>query len=608
MSNQEVQDAGGPVVALLERKTTLAILACGAPAVMFVFLFETLTHSIAPHDRFLLPVLSLAIAVLFVRLLKRPDTLLSTQRAAIAILQGFFVLGVLSLVILTPQAIDLYWIATTYNWMLLISLLLHITWPQRAALVLTVSLVIVVGIPPLVARSYVPPELWESQYLPLLINSNLVQAALMLSLMGVSHMRASVVQVLSTHGRIGPADARAALDQWLKTQTSELALARDTAEAASRAKTQFLAVMSHELRTPLHAMLVSADLLSEHPDGSVSERESRLINTIQNSGNHLLALIDQVLDLSRIEAGKLAVRQEQIDVLEVCDRAVQAVSPMALRKGLSLHVDISDRLMPHRMGDALRLTQVLINLTANACKFTDQGHVSLRVRQGESHEVIFEVEDSGMGMTPDVQQRVFDAFYQADHDSTRRHGGVGLGLTITRDLVVLMGGKLSIDSTPGEGTRITVSIPLQMQAVPLASQGAMASRLRSIEGMRVLVVEDDPVNSMLACEVLSGAKARPEAVASGEEALRFLRENTVDIVLMDFRMPGMDGIETTRRIRIGDAGDAACRVPVLGLTANAYIEDREQCLQAGMSDVLTKPIERLALIAAISRWRSVARA
>jgi CheY-like chemotaxis protein len=271
-------------------------------------------------------------------------------------------------------------------------------------------------------------------------------------------------------------------------------------------------------------------------------------------------------------------------------------------------VDISDKLMPHRQGDALRLTQVLINLMANACKFTDQGHVALRVRQGGHDEVTFEVEDSGMGMSSDVQQRVFDAFYQADHDSTRRHGGVGLGLTITRDLVVLMGGNLKIDSTPGQGTRITVTIPLQMQTVTPGLGSQALARERSIEGMRILVVEDDPVNSMLACEVLSGAKARPQAVASGEEALSHLRNHEVDIVLMDFRMPGMDGIEATRRIRQGDAGEIACRVPVLGLTANAYIEDREQCLQAGMSDVLTKPIERLALISAIARWRSVARA
>lgn len=596
------------MVALLERKTTLSILAVGAPAVMMVYVSETLTNSIAPHDRYLLPVLSALFAGLFFRLLKKPETLLSTQRAAVAMLQLFFVIGVLILVILTPQAIDVYWVSTTYMWMLLISLLLHITWPQKAAMFWSISLVIIVSIPPIVVRNYVTHEVWKTQFLPLLFNSMLVQMAVMLSLLGVSRMRQGVVQVLSTHGRIGPADARAALEQWLKTQTAELASARDTAEAASRAKSQFLAVMSHELRTPLHAMLVSADLLSERPDGNVSERERRLIHTIQNSGNHLLALIDQVLDLSRIEAGKLAVRHDPMDVQDACERAVQAVSPMAIRKGLTLKVDIHERLNRQRLGDALRLTQVLINLMANACKFTDQGHVGLKVRQLDHDEVVFEVEDSGMGMTPEVQQRVFDAFYQADHDSTRRHGGVGLGLTITRDLVVLMGGRLEIDSTPGHGTHIRVHIPLKpihLQAQPHALR---APKVDSIEHMRVLVVEDDPVNSMLACEVLMGAKAEAHAVGSGEEALQYLSHHPIDVVLMDFRMPGMDGIEATRRIRRGDAGEQSCALPVLGLTANAYIEDRQQCLEAGMSDVLTKPIDRQALIKAIARWRTVARA
>ncbi len=608
MTTQEVETTGGPVVALLERKTTLAILGGGAPVVMFVYLFETLTHSIAPHDRFLLPVVFLGFIALFFRLLRKPDTLLSTQRAAVAILQGFFVLGVLSLVVLTPKAIDLYWVATSYNWMLLISLLLHITWPQKTAMVLTISLMVVVSIPPLVLRHYIQASVWEGQFLPLIINSTLVQAAVMLSLLGVSHMRQGVVQVLSTRGRIGPADARAALQQWLMSQTSELAHARDTAEAASRAKTQFLAVMSHELRTPLHAMLVSADLLSERPDGQGSEREKRLIDTIQNSGNHLLALIDQVLDLSRIEAGKLAVRQDPIDLVDLCERAVQAVSPMAVRKGLSFKLDIDSKLQHERIGDALRLTQVLINLMGNACKFTDQGQVLLRVSQHGDTDVVFEVKDSGVGMSTDVQQRVFDAFYQADHDSTRRHGGVGLGLTITRDLIMLMRGELALSSEPGRGTQITVTLPLEVRNAAPSPDTQASARSRDIENMRVLVVEDDPVNSMLACEVLSGARAHPQAVASGEEALKYLRDHPVDLVLMDFRMPGMDGIEATRRIRQGDAGSMARKVPVLGLTANAYIEDREQCLQAGMSDVLTKPIERLALISAIARWRLMARA
>ncbi|HRH16539.1 MAG TPA: ATP-binding protein [Aquabacterium sp.] len=608
MFKPEVPDTGGPVVALIERKTTLAILGVGAPAVLFIYLFESLTRSIVPHDRFMLPVLAVLMVFLLLRLLRKPETLMSTQRIAVGSLQLFFVVGVLSLIVLTPHSIDVYWVSTTYMWTLLISLLLHITWPQRAAMLWSVALMVVVSIPPVMVRSYVGHEVWESQFLPLLINSTLVQMAVMLSLMGVSRMRQGVQQVLSTHGRIGPADARAALDQWLKTQTSELALARDTAEAASRAKSQFLAVMSHELRTPLHAMLVSADLLSERPDGAVSDREKRLINTIQNSGNHLLALIDQVLDLSRIEAGKLAVRHELLDVVEVCDRAIQAVSPLATRKGLTLTVDIHERLNRHRMGDALRLTQVLINLLANACKFTDHGRVSLKVRPMDHDEVVFEVDDTGMGMSPEVQQRVFDAFYQADHESTRRHGGVGLGLTITRDLIVLMGGRLEIASTPDQGTRIRVHVPLALVQGQRQSGLISQSRPYDIQNMKVLVVEDDPVNSMLACEVLMGAGALPHPVGSGEEALEYLQEHPIDVVLMDFRMPGMDGIEATRRIRQGSAGEQAAHLPVLGLTANAYIEDRQQCLEAGMSDVLTKPIERQALIKAIARWRQVEQA
>jgi CheY-like chemotaxis protein len=297
-----------------------------------------------------------------------------------------------------------------------------------------------------------------------------------------------------------------------------------------------------------------------------------------------------------------------LDVVEVCDRAIQAVSPLATRKGLTLTVDIHERLNRHRMGDALRLTQVLINLLANACKFTDHGRVSLKVRPMDHDEVVFEVDDTGMGMSPEVQQRVFDAFYQADHESTRRHGGVGLGLTITRDLIVLMGGRLEIASTPDQGTRIRVHVPLALVQGQRQSGLISQSRPDDIQNMKVLVVEDDPVNSMLACEVLMGAGALPHPVGSGEEALEYLQEHPIDVVLMDFRMPGMDGIEATRRIRQGSAGEQAAHLPVLGLTANAYIEDRQQCLEAGMSDVLTKPIERQALIKAIARWRQVEQA
>ena len=427
--------------------------------------------------------------------------------------------------------------------------------------------------------------------------------------MGVSRMRQGVMEVLSTQGRVGPEDARAALASWLQTQTAELATARDHAEAASKAKSRFVAVMSHELRTPLHAIMVSTDLLADVDNPPKATQQQRLVQTIRNSGQHLMSLIDQVLDMSRIEIGKMELKQEPLDIEAVLERAVQSVTPMVDGKGVGIETEVAPGLALRRMGDSMRLTQVLINLLANSCKFTDHGQVHVSVRAGDHDQVCFEVIDTGMGMSQEVQQHIFEAFYQADRGSTRRHGGVGLGLTITRDLVTLMGGHMEIDSEQGVGTRITLRIPMAVVPdTPEAPTEETRTSDGALTGARVLVVEDDPVNAMLACEVLRLAGAWPESVDSGEAALALLRDLRVDLVLMDFRMPGMDGIETTRRIRQGEAGAAARDVPVIGLTANAYREDREQCMAAGMNDVLTKPIERQALIRSLAFWREAKQA
>ena len=596
------QGTGGPVVAMLERKTSLAFLVIGAVATAVVYGLETATASNTRLDRWLQPVLALAFLWLFLRLRKHPDTLLSTQRWAVALLQIYFLCNVMHLTVVDPVRIDTYWVATTYMWTTLITLLLHITWPQREALLWSILLLAVVSIPPWIARYHVPPARWDTEFAPLMINCIMVLVAVMISLLSVSRLRHGVMQILATGGPVGPSDARNALEHWLHEKTNALAEARDSAEAASRAKSQFLAVMSHELRTPLHAMLVSADLLAERGSGASPERDHRLIATVQSSGKHLLALIDQVLDLSRIEAGKVVVVHEPLDLITVCRRATEAVAPMAQRQGLNMSMAIAPDLVLLRRGDALRLTQVLINLLANASKFTERGSVRLEVSGAGEERVRFDVIDTGPGLSEDAQKRVFDAFYQADHDSTRRHGGVGLGLTITRDLVALMGGELALRSGVGRGTTVTVSIPLPLSQDTIPIVATAPVRPDHLDGVHVLVVEDDPVNSMLACEVLSGVQAITHPVDSGEAALLYLRDHAIDIVLMDFRMPGMDGLETTRRIRRGDAGEAARDLPVLGLTANAYAEDREQCLEAGMSEVLTKPIERRQLIQAVAQW------
>ncbi|HIV71547.1 MAG TPA: response regulator [Candidatus Aquabacterium excrementipullorum] len=613
MTTQE-QGSGGPVIAMLERKTSLVILAIGAMATIVVYAIETLTEANTTLDRWVQPILALALFCLFLRLRRRPETLVTTQRWGVACLQIYFVSGVVHLSVLAPQQITIYWMATTYMWTVLITLVLHMTWPQRAALMWSVSLAGVVSIPPLIARLHVPAARWDTEFAPLMLNGLLVELAMLMSLMSVSRLRHGVMQVLATGGPVGPADARKALERWLHEKTNTLAEARDSAEAASRAKSQFLAVMSHELRTPLHAMLVSADLLAEKDEpgrsdpATAAERNARLVSTIQSSGKHLLALIDQVLDLSRIEAGKVVMVHEPMDLVTACRRATEAVSPMTQRKGLTLRLNVASDLVLQRRGDTLRLSQVLINLLANAAKFTEHGGIRLDVSRVDDERVRFEVIDTGPGLSEEAQQRVFDAFYQVDHDSTRRNGGVGLGLTITQELVTLAGGTLSLQSRLGHGTTVRVDLPLPPTQDVTPSVVPIPLRPDHLAGTRVLVVEDDPVNSMLACEVLCGVRADAQAVESGEAALLYLREHPVDIVLMDFRMPGMDGLEATCRIRQGEAGPEAVDVPVLGLTANAHAEDREQCLAAGMSEVLTKPIERRQLIQAVEQWQRPPRA
>jgi signal transduction histidine kinase/ActR/RegA family two-component response regulator len=591
------------MVALLERKTSLFILAMGSVCSASIYIFERLAHTIQPLDRILEPALAVLLTLLTLWLWRAPRHLLWVQRSAVGLVQAYFATTALYFALVTPEAINLYWVSSTFQWMTLVCLLLHITWSTRAAVYWSLGMLMLLCVPVLTSRSYMSEVVWNEQMLPITINAVLVQLAMVIGLRGVWRTRRSVANVLSTHGTEGPDDARAALNDWMSQQTAELAEARDRAELASRAKSQFVAVMSHELRTPLHAIMVSADLLGQ-PDAAASPgREQRLVQTIRNSGKHLMTLIDQVLDLSRIEAGKLDIQTEPLDLGQVADKALQAVSPMAADKHLQLECVLHPKLQRMRSGDSLRLTQILINLLANACKFTERGHVRLRLTPGEQTQVRFEVEDSGIGMSADVQQRVFEAFYQADHDSTRRHGGVGLGLTITRDLVRLMGGSMHLNSVAGQGTRVRLDIPLaelarQQTEMPL--QGLVSHPV--LKHMRVLVVEDDPVNSMLACETLKLAGAHPETADSGEAALGLLARSPVDLVLMDYRMPGMDGIETTRRIREGQAGPEARSTPVVGLTANAYEEDRQACLQAGMNEVLTKPLDRQALILALSRW------
>lgn len=594
-------------LSLIERKTALRIYLIAAIAALVLWAAEMASQVIAPHDRWAQPALALLMLWLHRTLTKSPDTLLATQRIAVGGLGTYFMVSTLSALFFNRQTVSPYWVANNFQWMPVVSLLLHLTFPWRWAVRLSLMLLALVAVPALWLKHGINDPDWNEVMQSLLINGVLMQVTFLACLVSVDRLKHGVGLIVAGD-EDGPKDARQALESWVKNRTDELARARDAAESASRAKSRFLAVMSHELRTPLHAMLVSADLLADKgslPDDA--KRDARLLRTIQSSGQHLLTLIDQVLELSRIESGKIEATEQPIDLSAIAHRACAAIKPMAELKGLKLLVGIPDDLPLLRMGDELRLTQVLINLLANATKFTMQGHVSLTLRRlpdapsGEDWLRV-SVIDTGKGMSESDQSRVFDAFFQADSGSTRDHGGVGLGLTITQELVSLMKGRLTLKSKPGQGTRIDVDVPLPIlqDTSPMAIKEP--GQLRDFKGMRVLVVDDDDVNRMLASEVLAGAGAQVHEVDNGPDALSYLRDHRVAVVLMDWRMPGMDGLETTQRLRQGEAGEAARDTPVIGLTANAFESDRHTCLSAGMNNVLTKPVDRQQLLDEISHW------
>lgn len=594
-------------LSLIERKTALRIYLIAAVAALVLWGCELYTQLIAPHDRWAQPALALLMLWLYRTLERNPDTLVATQRIAAGGLGGYFMVSTLSALFFNRQTVSPYWVANNFQWMPVVSLLLHLTFPWRWAVRLSLGMLAMVALPAVWLELATTDRAWSGVMQSLVINGVLMQITFLVSLVSVDRLKHGIGLIVSGH-KDGPSDARQALEMWVKDRTDELARARDAAESASRAKSRFLAVMSHELRTPLHAMLVSADLLADKGHlPTDAQRDARLLQTIQTSGQHLLTLIDQVLELSRIEAGKVEAVEQPMDLHAIVQKACNAVKPMAELKGIKLLVGVPDDLPATRMGDELRLTQVLINLLANAIKFTTQGHVSLTLRrlpQADAGEdwLRLSVIDTGQGMSEADQSKVFEAFYQADSSSDRQHGGAGLGLTITQELVNLMNGKLSLKSQPGHGTRMDVDLPLPVlqdtKVTPIRPQGVT----HDLQGQLVLIVDDDDVSRMLATEMLLGAGARVKEIDNGPDALVYLRSHKPAAVLMDWRMPGMDGLETTRRLRQGEAGELSREVAVIGLTANAFDEDRHSCLSAGMNNVLTKPVDRQQLLDELTHW------
>ena len=407
------------------------------------------------------------------------------------------------------------------------------------------------------------------------------------------------------------ASANQNLERQVVERTTELMRAKEAAVAASRAKAEFLANMSHEIRTPLNAIIgLSHVALAD----TLSDRVRNYLEKVRASGEHLLRVINDILDFSRIEAGKLNVDHVEFALEQVLDKVVDLIWDRADARGLELRVRIEPGLPPVLVGDPLRLGQILINFTANAVKFTDRGHVEIRVSQQPATQqqasqkgtdadrlwLQFEVEDTGIGIDPDLLSGLFQPFHQVDSSSARRFEGSGLGLAICRNLAELMQGRIEVDSIPGQGSCFRLLIPFERgTSLSLPSEPVAPVAGTSLDHLRVLLVEDNDINQELAVTLVKASGASVETVSNGADAVAAVTARHYDLVLMDIQMPGMDGMEATARIRALPQGR---RLPVIAMTANALPGDREKYLAAGMNDYIAKPIDPAALQRALRTW------